>query len=103
MMRDDIDFMQLEPDIVAVILRQCLAACPTFSPALARQIEEQVRATHGGQRLFVPKGSKRLTAQDRAALYQDGLSGAPTEEILKKHKISRATLYRTMKSGGRFG
>ena len=91
-----------EPDIVAVILQQVLAMAPGFSAAIASQIEERVRAEYGGQRLRIPKRGKYLTAQQRAALFQDGLSAMPTEEIVTKHKISRATLYREMKRGGRF-
>jgi Mor family transcriptional regulator len=103
MMRDNFSFNDLDPDIVEVIMLKCIAMCPAFTAALAKQVEQEVRAEHGGKRVFVPKGNKRLTPEERASLYEDGLSSMPTEEILGKHKISRATLYRAMKSGGRFG
>lgn len=103
MMRDTFDLSALEdPDIVEVILQRVIAMAPGFSAALARQIEAEVKAQYGGQRLFVPKGAKRLTAVQRQAVYQDGLTNMPTAEITAKHKISRATLYREMKKGGRF-
>lgn len=82
------------------ILTQVLALAPGFSRALAEQVEAQVRARFGGERVFVPKKSRRLTPQEREAVYRDGLSELPTDEILQKHRISRATLYRAMKGGG---
>ena len=91
-----------EPDIVTAILQRVCALAPSFSAEQARQVEQQVRADYGGRRVFVPKGMKHLTPEQRQALYTDGLTAMPTEEITKKYKISRATLYRAMKNG-RFG
>ena len=48
------------------------------------------------------KRGPRLTAEQRQAVFADGKSNMPTPEIITKHKISRATLYREMKKGGRF-
>lgn len=96
-------FAELEPDIVELVLQRVLSMAPDFSEALARQIEREIKAEHGGKRVFVPKGSKRLTHEEREALFKDGLTSMSTEEITKKHKISRATMYRAMKQGGRFG
>jgi Mor family transcriptional regulator len=100
MMRDKFDFSALEPDIVALVLQKVIAMSPGFSEALARQIEQEVKEEHGGQRLFVPKGAKRLTPEQRAAVFQDGLTDMDNDAISKKHKVSRATIYRVMKSGG---
>jgi Mor family transcriptional regulator len=60
---------------------------------------------YGGQRYFLPKGTKRtLTPQQRQAVYDDGLTAMDNDQIIEKHKISRRTLYRVMKGGGgRFG
>ena len=102
-MRDKFDFSALEPDIVALVLQKVIAMSPGFSEALARQIEQSVKEEHGGKRMFIPKGGKRLTPEQREAVFQDGLTSMSTEEITQKHKISRATMYRTMKQGGRFG
>ena len=104
MMRDKFDFSALEPDIVALVLQKVIAMSPGFSEALARQIEQEIKETHGGQRLFVPKGAKRLTPEQRQAVFQDGLTSMDNDEIGKKHNISRRTIYRVMKEGGgRFG
>lgn len=82
------------------IMRSVLALAPDLSQAIADQVEASARAAFGGQRVFVPKKARRLTAQERAAVYQDGLTGMSNDEILQKHRISRATLYRAMKDGG---
>jgi Mor family transcriptional regulator len=102
MMNDPIDFSALEPDIVELIMLKCIALCPAFTAAIAKQVEQDIKSEHGGTRVYVPKGSKRLTPEKRQQLYQDGLTTMPTEQITAKHKISRATLYRAMKTGGRF-
>ena len=99
---DRFAFAELEPDIVELVLRRVIAMAPGFSEALASQIEREVKAEHGGKRMFVPKGSKRLTFEQREALFKDGLTNMSTEELTKKHKISRATMYHAMKQGGRF-
>ena len=93
-----------DPDVVAYTLQCVLAMAPGFSAALAKQIEEQVKAEFGGRRLFLPKGAKRLTPEQRQAVFEDGLSNMSNDEIIKKHKISRRTIYNVMKEGGgRFG
>ena len=103
-MRDNFEFSTAEPDIVAIILQRVIAMAPGFSAALAQQIEQDIKAEHGGKRVFVPKGAKRMTPEQRQAVFQDGLTTMANEEITDKHKISRRTLYRVMKDGGgRFG
>lgn len=101
-MRDKFDFSALEPDIVVLVLQKVIAMAPGFSQALATQIEAEIKEQHGGQRMFIPKGVKRLTPEQRHAVYQDGLTNMSTKEITEKHKIHRATLFRLMKQGGRF-
>lgn len=91
-----------EPDIVTIMLQRVIAMAPGFTAALARQVEQELRAEYGGMRVRIPKYGKRLTPEQRQAAFQDGLTGMPTHEVTAKHKISRATLYREMKKGGRF-
>ena len=93
----------LEPDIVTIMLQRVIAMAPGFSAALASQIEQQLRAEYGGKRLHINKRGKRMTPEQRQAVFQDGLTTMTTAEITTKHKISRATLYRTMNQAGRFG
>lgn len=92
-----------EGDIVVIILRRVVALVPEFNREIAGQIEAEMRAAYGGQRVRIPKRGKHLTPEERQALFQDGLTNMPTDEILRKHRISRRTLERQMKRGGRFG
>ncbi|CAH1387036.1 hypothetical protein [Candidatus Nitrotoga sp. M5] len=101
-MRDDSADEQ-DPDIVSAILQRVVNVAPGFDGVLAQQVEQQVRAEYGGRRFFVHKRAPRMTPRQRHAAFADGLSDMSTTELTKKHKISRATVYRLMKSGGRFG
>jgi hypothetical protein len=92
-----------DPDVVAYTLQCVIAMAPGFSAALAKQIEERVKTEFGGRRLFLPKGAKRLTPEQRQEVFKDGLTSMPTDQITEKHQIHRATFYRLMKQGGRFG
>lgn len=90
-------------DIVTVILRRVAEVMPGVSDDLVHQVEDEVRSEYGGQRLFIPKKSKSRTDAQRKEIFKDGLSSMPTSEIAKKYRISSRTLYRLMKTGGRFG
>jgi Mor family transcriptional regulator len=89
-----------DPDVVAYTLQCVIAMAPGFSAALAKQIEERVKSEFGGRRLFLPKGSKRLTPEQRAEVFKDGITNISDEAIIQKHQISKTTLWRIMKSGG---
>lgn len=84
------------------MLQRVIAEAPGFSVAMAAKIEQELRSKYGGLRLHINKRGKRLTPEQRQAVFQDGLSNMSTTEITTKHRISRATLYREMKKGGRF-
>ena len=103
---DAFNFSELEPDILELFSRQIIAMAPALEAAILAKKAEFAQE-YGGQRYFVPKGGgqgKARSAEQYQAVYQDGLTSMPTPEVLKKHKISRATLYRVMnKGGGRFG
>jgi hypothetical protein len=87
-------------DIVREILNLVIALDPSFDPQLAGQIEAEVRATYGGQRVRIPKRGKYLTAAERQEVLREALTDIPTEEILRKHKIGGTTLRRWLKQGG---
>jgi Mor family transcriptional regulator len=93
-------FPETKPDLVTLLLQQVIAMAPGFSEALARQIEADFRANHAGQSFVVLKRGPRLTPEQRQAVFQDGLSDMSNEEIAKKHKISRRTIFNVMKEGG---
>lgn len=84
------------------MLARVIAAVPEFNVTLAAQIEQELRAKYGGLRVRIPKRGKYLTPEQRQAVFEDGLTAMPTTELTTKHRISRATLYREMKKGGRF-
>lgn len=94
------DNLDADPDVIAYTLQVARALLPAISDAQAKQIEDDVKGKYGGRRFYIPKGAKRLTPQQRAALYKDGLTATPTEAIVEKHGVSRATIYRLMKDGG---
>lgn len=97
-------FPETKPDLVAALFQQIIAMAPGFSEALARQIETEFRAKHAGESFVVLKRGPRMTPAQRQSVYQDGLTDMSNEEITKKHKISRRTIYNVMKEGGgRFG
>ena len=84
------------------MLARVMAVAPGFNVMLAAQIEQELRSKYGGLRVRIPKRGKYLTPDQRQAVFKDGLTAMPTLEVTAKHKISRATLYREMKKGGRF-
>ena len=89
-----------EPDVLAMFMRELLALAPGFSAAVLELARQNVVDQVGGQRVRIPKRGKFLTPEQRQAVYADGLTDMPTQDITAKHKISRATLYREMKRGG---
>lgn len=86
-----------DPDIVQEVLQRVIAVTPGFNEVLAAQIESEVRARYGGLRVRIPKRAKYLTVEQKKQAYKDALTSMPTPEVLKKHKISLATLYRLTK------
>lgn len=89
-----------DPDIVVVILRQVIQMAPQFSEALARQIEQGIKAEYGGRRVRIPKDKKHATEQARTQVFQDIVGTTlSNDEIQRKHGISRSTLYRYVKRG----
>ena len=86
-----------EPDIVAELLQRVAAMSPGFPPEVLAKVEQALRTEYGGMRVRIPKRRKNLTPEQREALFKDGLTAMKTPEIVAKHKISRATLYREMK------
>ena len=84
-----------DPDIIEIIMRACEAE--GLDPEASRLIEAKMRTEYGGLRVRIPKRKKHPTERARTDAYTDGLSGMATEEVIEKHGISRATLYRLMK------
>lgn len=89
-------------DLVLLTLQLVSQALPThLTPDLMQQIEQQVKTQYGGRRHYLPKGAKRLSADERRAAYTAAMDPAITDrQLTEAHQISRATLYRLMKTGG---
>lgn len=89
-------------DLVLLTLQLVSQALPThLTPDLMQQIEQQVKSQYGGRRHYLPKGAKRLSADQRRAAYTAAMDPAVSDrQLTQQHQISRATLYRLMKTGG---
>lgn len=83
-------------DLVHEMLRIVRTHLPDCSDASALAIEADVRSEFGGRRHYVDK-KKWISEERRQVIFQDGLSTDSNEDIMKRHGISRASLYRLMK------
>jgi Mor family transcriptional regulator len=95
-----VNYDDTTPDIVSAILAKVNTMIDTASPAVVLEIEAQIRQEFGGQRVYVQKTGRRLSVEKRSAVFRDGMTKISDEEIVRRHKISRATLYRIIKQGG---
>ena len=64
----------------------------------AAAIERRLKERYGDRVIRVKKSHVLTPDHRRARVYQDGLTSMSNTEITKKHGISRATLYRWMKT-----
>lgn len=87
-----------ERDFVLDLIERVRARMPSLTQEEALALEAEIRTAWGGERPFIAKDLRRRQ-HVRAAIVADGLSAAPTKEVLKKHGISRSTLYRLVKKG----
>jgi len=94
-----------DKDIVRWVLDRLLAHDPSITEELTLTVERETRAEWGGQEVRIWKtstgrvGRPPRTPYDQAKAYADGVGTDTTTEILGKHGISRATLYRLVKRG----
>jgi hypothetical protein len=88
-----------DPDIVRVILERVTPLIPEAERAMLLQIEQTVRTEYGGLRVRIRKRKKHMSEEQRRQVFEDALSNKPEPEILARHGIHRATLYRVVKRG----
>jgi hypothetical protein len=95
-----------EPDIIRVVIERMCSLYPSYPAELAHAVELQVRAEWGGRALGTVRktvtgrpGRPPIDATVRQRAYAEILTAEPTEAILRRHGISRASLYRLMKRG----
>jgi transposase-like protein len=90
-----------EPDLLQVVIQIVRATAPAITDEQAQAIEAQARAELGGQRVRIAKRRKHPTEEQRAAITREALSTPVTDqELVQRHGIHRATLYRYIKRGG---
>jgi hypothetical protein len=100
------------PDVIWRTLELAMQACPTLTVELARTVEIQSRAEFGGERVVVAKtayhvdrgpGRAQIPEATARAVLRDVMAepNTTTEELTKRHGVSRASIYRLMKRGVR--
>lgn len=92
--------------IVVATLASELKDCPRATlEAKADALMPGFRAMFGGDKYRMAKtasatpGRPAISPDVARRAYQDGLTQTPTAEVVRRHGISRATLYRLMKKG----
>ncbi|CAN7313486.1 Mor transcription activator family protein [Acidovorax delafieldii] len=87
--------IQLEHDFVEII-RQRIGLNETLATIHAQEIVRGLRERHGGQELWIPAPDK---SERNAAILRD-FNGVNAKDVMQRHGISRAHLYRIV-GGGR--
>ena len=81
--------IQLEHDFVEII-RQRIGLNETLATIHAQEIVRGLRERHGGQELWIPAPDK---SERNAAILRD-FNGINAKDVMQRHGISRAHLYR---------
>jgi transcriptional regulator of acetoin/glycerol metabolism len=98
----------MKTDVIWRTLELAMQSCPSLSSETARAVETAARAEFAGTRVWIAEqpfhpersaGRKSVSREAAAALYQDALTNTSTADLVKKHGLSRATIYRLMKRG----
>lgn len=100
----------MKPDVVWHTLELAMRACPALSVESARVVELEVRAQFGGERLWIQKqpchperrhGAPAIAPDKARAVLRDVMAepSTSTEELTRRHGVSRASIYRLMKKG----
>lgn len=90
------------PDIVLVVLQRVRAIFPGLTDEQAHQLELDIKAEYGGLRVRIPKRKKHPSPEQRRAVFEDAIGGTESDEdITSRHGISRRSLYRYVKRGGK--
>jgi Mor family transcriptional regulator len=87
--------LTLSDDIVEDILRRVIAMAPGFSAALAKQIEEGVRADWGGQQAYIGKRQGDQRNERNAAIRRDFyMHGMHIGALCRVYKLTRVQIWR---------
>lgn len=85
-------------DILSFVLHEVMRQHPSYTDEQARRLLPQLHATLGGDSYYVPKRSPTIVAESRDELYREALGPSSNQELQQRHGVSRATLYRLMKT-----
>lgn len=89
-----------EADFVREMLELVRKRQPAMTERDVLEVEAEIRKLWGGQRPYIAKDMRRQH-HVRAAVVADGLTSAATEELERKHGVSRSTIYRWLKKADR--
>jgi len=93
------------PDVIRDVIEWLMAHEPSITEALALEAELAMKSKWGDAEVRIPKTIDRKVGRPStppavlASAHAAALTDKPTAEILKDHRISRATLYRLLKKG----
>lgn len=94
------DALDSERDIVPELLAVVAAVVPEMSPAQRDAIALEWQMRFAGVRTRFAKRKRHPTSEERAKVFTECLTDAPTDKILSDNGISRRSLYRYLKRGG---
>lgn len=86
-----------EPDLLQVVLLRVRARVEDLDEQTLREIEAEIRAEHGGERVRIAKRRPHLTEGERAELVSRATGPESDQALTSSFGISRATLYRALK------
>lgn len=100
----------MKPDVIWRTIELVIQYCPDFPTEAARIVEMQARAEFGGERLWIAKqpfhpkrrnGPAPLPEEKVREVIRDAIAEPTltTDQLTKRHGVSRATLYRLLKRG----
>ncbi len=86
-------------DIVVDILRMVIQMAPTFSQALAAQVEHQIKERWGGDRPYIPKPRLRMAQSQRNdAIRRDYLAGERIGLLERRYGLKKTRIWEILKS-----
>ena len=96
-----------QKDIIKWVIERMLAHDDSITQELALTVEREARLEWGGQRIeYIAKSVERkhgprplLDSEARRAAFEAAKSDAPIAEVQQKTGLSRASIYRLLKSG----
>lgn len=80
-------------DIIKRFIELLAEAEPTFSEALAADIERQMRHEYAGERVYIPKRDNQMRL-----LIAARFTGNNTEKLAHEMRVSRRTVYYAVKT-----